>query len=336
MFRKPFLVDIDTQTVTDLERRSRQLRSIATLAEANSARLILCATVPPPPLGTGDPEVYERILAVRRHKANEILQLLAESIAVDAVPELFVVTGKPFIAISQLVMAYDVGVVVSLAEQGTGALVDTRLMHLIRKCPSGVWLWRDTPVTDTRLQQRRIVVPIDRDIFAGSDASKAMATRLMRAALMGAGDAPAHITLLHSWSPYGLDVLNDSVIEPNTMDKYVDGQRYAQTLWLDERHDQLRALISKHPHNATITSDRQLLEGVPAEVIPDWLSSTDVDLLVLGTVGTGAVPGQLIGDTAETILLRSHMPVLTMKPADFESPVARRPTPRASLARASA
>lgn len=334
MFRKPFLIDIDTQGISDVDYNSRQLRPLATLAEANDSRLILCATIQAPPAGASDINMQDRILDVRKQKAESVLQQLADGIDAETAPELIVASGKPFIAISQLVMSYDVGVVVSLAEQGIGHPVNSRLMHLIRKCPSGVWLWREPAIPDNTPRTNRIIVPIDRDIFTGSDVSNAMATRLMRAALMAAGSEPAYITLLHSWSPYGLDVLNDSAIaiESQTLGKYIDGQRYAHTLWLDERLEQLRGLISKHPHGSNITSDAQLIEGEPAQAVPDWLDRTDADLLVLGTVGTGAVPGQFIGDTAEMILLRSRMPVLTMKPADFCSPVARQLMPQATVA----
>ncbi len=98
-------------------------------------------------------------------------------------------------------------------------------------------------------------------------------------------------------------------------------------MWLEERQRYLDDLIAASGRAATAACAAELLAGKPGDSVPAWLDAHDVDLLVLGTTGTGAVPGQLIGDTAETILLRSRIPVLSVKPADFRSPVM---TPAAS------
>ena len=47
----------------------------------------------------------------------------------------------------------------------------------------------------------------------------------------------------------------------------------------------------------------------------------ETDLLVMGTVCRGGVPGFLIGNTAETVLPKSHCSLLVVKPADFISPI---------------
>ena len=211
----------------------------------------------------------------------------------------------------------------SFAPNGLGHPVNSRLMHLVRKCPCAVWLWRAPSQRRSHVRPRHIAVPIDRDIFAGSDKSGDMAERLLHAALMAAAGAPARITLLHAWRPYGIDVLGDAndALAPEALDEYINGQAYAHAVWLEDRQRDLDELIVEYGHAGTIDCTAELLDGKPGDIVPTWLDTNDVDLLVLGTTGTGAVPGQLIGDTAETILLRTRMPVLSVKPADFRSPV---------------
>jgi universal stress protein E len=323
MLGKIFLVDLTTATIENIDALTPQLTLLGRIAEANGARLMLCSVIEPPPVNESRIAVEDRVLKIRKQKAEFFLQQLVHQTSTDSELEHVVMVGKAFIAISQLVMTRQIRLVVSFAAHGIEHPVNSRLMHLVRKCPSTVWLWSDIANRSKRSGPLHVVVAIDRDIFPGSGTADDMANRLLNAALIAAGHAEAHITLVHAWSPYGLDVLNDCAIalEPKMMRDYIDGQRFAQTLWLDERHAGLREFIAEHPNGATITTARELLDGAPAEVIPDWLESHDADLLVLGTIGTGAVPGQLIGDTAETLLVRTRMPVLTVKPADFRSPV---------------
>jgi universal stress protein E len=301
MLGKIFLVDLTTATIENIDALTPQLTLLERIAEANGARLMLCSVIEPPPVNESRIAVEDRVLKIRKQKAEFFLQQLVHQTSTDSELEHVVMVGKAFIAISQLVMTRQIRLVVSFAAHGIEHPVNSRLMHLVRKCPSTVWLWSDIANRSKRSGPLHVVVAIDRDIFPGSGTADDMANRLLNAALIAAGHAEAHITLVHAWSPYGLDVLNDCAIalEPKMMRDYIDG----------------------HPNGATITTARELLDGAPAEVIPDWLESHDADLLVLGTIGTGAVPGQLIGDTAETLLVRTRMPVLTVKPADFRSPV---------------
>ncbi len=228
MLEKPYLVDIDTEAFSATERMAREIGVIATLAAANGSRLILCASVESPPTITGDSILQDRILAVRKENAYGMLRELASAIDVNEPPQLLIAVGKPFVTISGLVVEHDVGVVVSFAPDGLGHPVNSRVMHLVRKCPAAVWLWRDPAPTCVPVDPLHIAVAIDRDIFAGSAVSGDMAERLLNAALLAAAGAPARITLLHAWRPYGIDVLGEGgdALEPAALQDYIDGQAY--------------------------------------------------------------------------------------------------------------
>ena len=65
----------------------------------------------------------------------------------------------------------------------------------------------------------------------------------------------------------------------------------------------------------------QLGKGSPAKVIREAVVHLDPDLLVLGMVSSGGVPGLHVGSTTERLLDRVDCSLLTLKPSDFVCPV---------------
>lgn len=63
-----------------------------------------------------------------------------------------------------------------------------------------------------------------------------------------------------------------------------------------------------------------LLEGDPSDHLTDLVKSRGVSHLVMGSVAHLA-PGHLMGSLVEDVLARVECSVLTLKPADFQSPI---------------
>jgi nucleotide-binding universal stress UspA family protein len=68
-----------------------------------------------------------------------------------------------------------------------------------------------------------------------------------------------------------------------------------------------------------------MLKGHPEEVIPQFVVSEGIDLVVMGTVARTGIAGLLIGNTAERLLQRLITSVLAVKPDGFVSPVRAEP-----------
>jgi nucleotide-binding universal stress UspA family protein len=66
---------------------------------------------------------------------------------------------------------------------------------------------------------------------------------------------------------------------------------------------------------------QHLIQGEPSQVIVDLAGRRKSDLLVMGTVARGGLPGLLIGNTAEKVLDNVGCSTLTIKPADFLCPI---------------
>jgi nucleotide-binding universal stress UspA family protein len=64
-----------------------------------------------------------------------------------------------------------------------------------------------------------------------------------------------------------------------------------------------------------------MLDGDPGRVIPEFVATERIDLLVMATIARTGVPGMLIGNTAERMLQSVDCSVLAIKPRGFVSPV---------------
>ncbi|MCB0992356.1 MAG: universal stress protein, partial [Acidimicrobiales bacterium] len=67
---------------------------------------------------------------------------------------------------------------------------------------------------------------------------------------------------------------------------------------------------------------KHLRKGRPAVAVVDAVADQKINLLVLGTVARGGIPGLVMGNTAETILDKVTCSVLALKPDGFVSPIA--------------
>ena len=63
-------------------------------------------------------------------------------------------------------------------------------------------------------------------------------------------------------------------------------------------------------------------KGSARQIIPGFVDSHDIELLVMGSVARADIPGLLIGSTAESVLGDIDCSVLTVKPDGFVSPLA--------------
>ena len=83
--------------------------------------------------------------------------------------------------------------------------------------------------------------------------------------------------------------------------------------WLEEALQPFQKL--------NIKMRKHLIEGDPAEVIPEFTNKRRIDLLVMGSLARGGLQGLLIGNTAERVLDTVNCSTLTLKPDDFICPV---------------
>jgi nucleotide-binding universal stress UspA family protein len=221
--------------------------------------------------------------------------------------------GTPFIEVIRDVLGHGHDLVMMSAEGGGGGLkgllFGSTSMHLMRKCPCPVWVFK--PVPHKRFV--RILAAVDPDPF---DKQKdALAVKILELATSLARLEGSELQVIHAWSVYRENKLPEWHASSNreAVDTISRDTEATHGRWLNE-------LLAKHKLTG-IRHNVRLLHGEPAEVIIKLAARRRVDLIVMGTVGRTGIPGFFIGNTAETVLRQVNCSVLAVKPDGFVSPV---------------
>ncbi|MCP3869078.1 MAG: universal stress protein [Gammaproteobacteria bacterium] len=87
---------------------------------------------------------------------------------------------------------------------------------------------------------------------------------------------------------------------------------------VDSVEEFCQSALSDHDDidDAFVTYNIAVEMGEPVEVILNKAKKEDYDLIVIGKHGHGVLKGGLIGDTAQRVVRRSHIPVLVIKVPD--------------------
>jgi universal stress protein E len=277
------------------------------------------------PAATGELSQAHIDTAIR----DQCLATMERALAALAQPieaECLVAFGRPHIEIIRAALRGGHDLVIKAAEtQGGGLrerLLGSRDMHLLRKCPCPVWLLKP----EGRQPYRRILATVDFAPGVEDTEAEGLNRRILdlASALALAEFAELHVAhvweapatgLLHRWGGgvWTTDTTTDEL-------RYVEQTRNQHVLGVDGLIKALAERIGPEGFEY-LKLESHLPRGSAIEEIPALAAELDVDLIVMGTVGRGGIPGLLIGNTAETILDRCDRAVLAVKPPSFETPV---------------
>ena len=229
-------------------------------------------------------------------------------------PTLLFSSGKPFMDIVHRVLNAGHDLVVKAAEappRGTTRLFGSGDMHLVRKCPSAVWLHK--PGGDGRI--RRILACVDLD--TDDEHRQRLNIAIMEMATSLAREEESSVDAAYSWwLPYE-STLRDSI-------------------WLGARNNRVDNLVATRWTTAELrlsgfvrkfeapdsTVNGHCLKGDPRSVLPKLCRENRYDLIVMGSITTTGISGYFIGETAETLLSEISASVLIVKPEGWVSPMA--------------
>ena len=181
-------------------------------------------------------------------------------------------------------------------------------LALLRQCPCPVWIVSPSAR-----------VPI-RTVLAAANAlqvkpeQRQLSTRILETALAVAEAEGAKLTVLEAWS-----VFAEELIRPRV------GDEEADAFLADHRRQAEEVLVEfVRPYGDQLKGTTvELVRGDPETVIPTYVLTHGIDLVVMGQVARTGLAGLLIGNTAERVLRRLQGSVLTVKPAGFESSLAK-------------
>ncbi|HQU42101.1 MAG: hypothetical protein B7Z73_00395 [Planctomycetia bacterium 21-64-5] len=181
-------------------------------------------------------------------------------------------------------------------------LFGSTAMKLLHNCPCPVWVARPEPH------------PLPTSILVASDLSEVAENALRLGLALGALSG-AKVNLLHAVD-YPLDRLWSTGLLDTSTQIYHDKVKADARQRLDE---QLARVAGPHPAKVEL----HVAEGlsIADTAILDFIRVHHVDLLLMGTMARGGIPGVFIGNTAERLVTHVSCSLLAVKPADFISPI---------------
>jgi nucleotide-binding universal stress UspA family protein len=291
------LVDVDASATAQ-----PALECAAALARRSGARLHLVHVLSP--AGAGDaalrPEMTQELVALRR---NQLAALAFR--AADVVADIEVLVGLPADALIRDVGRFNYDLVVRAHPRDLAARriagIDRVDADLFRRCPCPVW----TVGSSSLPAFPRIAAAID--VRQPGTASRSPDHTVLEAAFTLASLFDAPLSLVHAWRPFS----DGRVAQHAAADDYAS---YASEARRHAEHA-LRAVIAARPDDWPRLKPRlDLRQGDPVDVIPAFVVSEGIDLLVVGTPRRTGLGWQLRSRTAERLLDRVACSVLAIKP----------------------
>lgn len=289
------------------------LEHVVALAERHDARVSVCDVIASAP---ELPEVGETIAALKSEswqRSFERLRDLCSPFMSRVSLDYVVLTGNRFIEVTREAIQQHSDLVVHISSSAeANAGLNPVGMHLVRKCPATVW----SMPAESAGEPANVVVAIDRDLAPGQASIIEMAVEL---AVAADSFAPQGSTLhvVHAWEPYSVAAIERGAtsLSGSAANDYFAAVERDYARWFEGILEQVESAapdMQIEPH---------LVRGSASEVVPRLARDTGADLIVMGTIGTNAVPGVLIGTTAEAILSETTHPVVALKPANFRTPL---------------
>jgi len=178
--------------------------------------------------------------------------------------------------------------------------VGSTAKKLIRNCPSAVWIVKKEHLTAPRV----VLAPTD-----FSDASR----KAVLAGLWLAEKSHAEFHLVH--------VIDSKDAPDDLLDHIPPGSSIREEINKEAEQRLNEFLPTLGPSVPQVVS--HLTWGHPWQEISRIAIKHHADLITMGTVGRSGVKGVLLGNTAERVLDTCDCSVLTIKPDDYVSPIAK-------------
>ncbi len=238
------------------------------------------------------------LLEAETRRLDELAERLRAS-AIDVSVE--VCWGVPWEIVLGLVEreAYDLVVkpASGLDRQGRVFFGSTAL-HLFRRCPCPVWV-----VGNEGRLPSSVLAAIDP---SGAPQRKRVANRIVDWAERVAEWAEGAVHIATAWSAPAADLLSDNLPEDELKAYVEDAQQSAVS--------SLNDLLESRP--TPPDPDRiHVVEGPAQDAIARFSEEHDIDLIVMGTLCRDDAVGDLLGETAETMIRQVRSSVLTIPPA---------------------
>lgn len=234
-----------------------------------------------------------------------------------------VAVGTFFIEVIHAVLrdAYDLVIKIAEDPGWLDRLLGSDDLHLLRKCPSPVWLIK--PGMPAKF--RRIVAAVDvEDGYPDDEIQQRhdLNVQVMQMASSLALSEFAELHVVHAWEAIGEGPMRNGFLMTDVarVDSYV---REVEKLHRKKLDALLQETIGKLGAETVnyLKTKTHLVKGSARREIPILIRKLEADMVVMGSVARTGISGLLMGNTAEMILTHIDCSVLAAKPNGFVSPV---------------
>lgn len=243
-------------------------------------------------------EMQEEVLVDARKRLDE---LVAANATAGVRLSGRALVGPPYVEIIHLVKEEKFDLVFAGTRRNISGwerfFLGSQTRRLVQKCPSSLWVVKNGACDAIK----SIVVAVDfspvsqRALTEAKWLATTFGAKLTAVHVIGHGDVPVNL--------FGQPAKGDW----RTQFEARAAERFAAFLQESTAPD----------------VEKKIVWGEPAEQIGVEAAQAKANLLVLGTVGHGAVAGLLLGSTAEKVLESADCNVLAVKPQGFVSPVSK-------------
>ncbi|HSO82301.1 universal stress protein [Thiocapsa sp.] len=294
------------------------------LAENNQADLAVVDVIPRVSAGfrlRDDSTTAEDLQAAATEERVRRLESLIKPYGPRLDIRVKILTGTPYLEIIREVLRSKHDLVIRPPEDAGwfGRLLGSDDMNLLRQCPCPVWAIKCRRSGSFR----RILAAVDvDDCLRPEEMSHAMNLRILEIAGSLALSEFADLHVVHIWDAIGEILLRGTVAGTPEADvaAYVDQVRDRHASCLEALLQHVTGILGADAMDF-LKPKTHLLRGEARRKIPTLARKLGADLVVMGTVGRGGIPGLLMGNTAEAILQQVDCSVLAIKPPGFVTAV---------------
>jgi nucleotide-binding universal stress UspA family protein len=220
-----------------------------------------------------------------------------------------VLVGIPFIELIRAVLRNQHDILIKDLVHDEGAMtpaIGSTDMHLLRKCPSPVWLVKQT----SSGRFTRALAAVDPE--PGDDVRNALNAKVLELATSLARSEGCELHVVRAWDAMGEEFCAGES-GADEYEKYMERIRTVRVKTATE-------FIGRFQSGCDQFDVRHVM-GTPEVVIPSIAEQENVDLVIMGTIARTGIAGLLIGRTAEAVFRQVRCSVLAVKPEGFVSPV---------------
>ena len=250
---------------------------------------------------------FEKVKKDYLSKAHEQIKLQIPMTLIDEI-EVKVLLGVPFVEIIRESVEGQFDIVVKSREIQQEAISSLDL-HLLRKSQIPLFVEKKQCYETSN----KMICAIDLSLEQ-NESGQEINNQIMSIAHKLSDALDLEILILSCWNLSGEESLHRNPF------LRVDDLDLANLTSLEETKN--KELMKSFLHRCG-QHEHLLIKGEASHVISQFMNTQHHNILVMGTFSRTGIPGYLIGNTAENIILTTHSSMITVKPAGFVSPVLR-------------